>query len=81
MKLEVNAPVVVIPPKTYTLTLNQPEIDVLSVVLRSIGGYDGPQGYREVMNRMESGIRPYAVDKGILHGNHFPDTVRIAPTE
>jgi len=81
MKIQVISEPVVVPPKTYTLTLNQPEMDVLYAVLGCIGGYDGPQGYREVLNHMYNGIKRHAFVKDILDGDTFPSVHRVAPTE
>lgn len=57
MKVEVKeVKPVVEPPKEYILTLDQNEMDLLVCVFGRIGGYDGPGGWREIINKIYDSV-------------------------
>lgn len=84
MKIEVKEIKPVDPPKEYILTLNQNELDLLVALMGKQGGYDGPQGWRELMNKLHEGLQKYATKRPFPSrifdsGGLFPDADRVVP--
>lgn len=52
MKLEVVELKPVAPPKEYALTLSQSELDVIVAAIGGIGGYDGNNGWKSIINQL-----------------------------
>lgn len=79
MQIEVIKVKPVPPPKEYILRLNQNELDVLAAIMGKTGGYDGPHGWRELMNKMYSNIKNNATDRSLYeilnHQGQFPSNV------
>lgn len=72
------------PPKEYILRLNQNELDLLAALMGKTGGYDGPNGWRELLNRMYVDIKPKATATGLYdilnQQGQFPSNVnRVIP--
>jgi hypothetical protein len=65
MKIEVIELKPVDPPKEYLLTLSQDELDVVVACLGKTGGYDGPKGWRRLMDGVWSQMHRYATERAI----------------
>jgi hypothetical protein len=83
MKLEVVEVKPVDPPKEYVLTLNQNELDLITVCLGGVRGYDGPSGWRELLNKIYPELHQKTkIKHGILRDvdSQFPsDRNRVVP--
>lgn len=63
MKIEVKRIEPVNPPKEYVLTLNQNELDLISACLGKTGGYDGPKGWRMLLDSLWDKIYPHTTKR------------------
>jgi hypothetical protein len=83
MKLEVVEVKPVDPPKEYILTLNQNELDLITVCLSRVRGWDGPSGWRELLNKIYHELhKKTKIEHGILRDvdSQFPsDRNRVVP--
>jgi hypothetical protein len=83
MRVEVREVKPVEPPKEFVLTLNQDELDVIVAVLGKTGGYDGPKGWRSLMNTIWNELHRHATKRviySILNSDgKFPNRDRVVP--
>jgi hypothetical protein len=66
MEVEVKEVKPVDPPKQYVLTFDQVELDIVVAALGRCGGYDGPKGYRVVLNAMYGELHPHALKRNVM---------------
>jgi len=80
MQVEVKEVKPVEPPKRYVLTLNQAELDILIGLMGKQGGFDGPDGYRNIMDKMYFSLYKYQQVRDIFSGLHgmIPSEKRVA---